>query len=97
GQEALSSVHHIDESRYVVWQLLGRIMSEVVRLPCLGAEVGHLPEQPLLDLDAAALIPRIEFSGLATEILQDRAGLEDRDRPALGTVVIDDGRHAVVG
>ena len=95
--DAVDSVHLVAEARDGVWQLLGRIMSEVVCLPCLGTEVGHLPEQPLLDLDAAALVPRIEFSGLAAEILQDRAGLEDRDRPAVGTVVIDDGRHTVVG
>src|SRR5215471_6434925 len=95
--DAVDSVHLVAEALDGIWQLLGRIISEVVRLPRLGAEIGHLPEQPLVDFDAAALVPRIEFSGLAAEILQNRAGLEDRDRPAVGAVVIDDRRHAVVG
>ena len=69
----------------------------MVALARLRAEIGHLPEQPLIDLDAGALAGRIEFAGLAAEILQDRAGLEDRDRPAAGPARIDDRRHAVVG
>ncbi len=65
--------------------------------PAFGPRLAICQIQPLLDLDAAALVPRIESAGLAAEILQDRAGLEDRDRPAARTVVIDDRRHAVVG
>src|ERR1043166_1732793 len=61
-----------------------------------GTEIGHLPEQPLIDLDAPALVARIELAGLAPEILQDRARLEDRDRTSAGTVAIDDRGHAVV-
>ena len=74
-----------------------RVVAEVVRLAAVGAEVGHLPEQPLLHLDAGALVGGIELAGLAAEILQDRARLEDRDRLAAGPVGIDDGGHAVVG
>src|SRR5262249_11375171 len=84
GHDAVDSGHLAAEALDGVWQLLGRIVSEVVRLPCLGAEIGHLPEQPLVDLDAAALVTWIEFSSLAAEVLQDRAGLKDRDRPAVG-------------
>ena len=74
-----------------------RVVAEVVRLAAVGAEVGHLPEQPLLDLDAGALIGGIELAGLAAEILHDGARLEDRDRLAAGAIGIDDGGHAVVG
>jgi len=72
-------------------------VSKVVGLAGFGAEIGHLPEQPLVDFDAATLVLRIELPGLAAEILQDGAGLEDRDRLAVRAPVIDDRRHAVVG
>src|SRR5262245_509121 len=94
---AVDPVHFIAEARNGVGQLLERIVAEVVGLPCLGTEIGHLPEQPMVDLDARAFVLRIEFAGLAAEILQDRTRLEDRDPLAAGTVVIDDGRHAIVG
>src|SRR5262249_13906545 len=57
----------------------------------------HLPEQPLIDLDAPALVTWIELPGLAPEILQDRPRLEDRDRPATRSCGIDDRRHPVIG
>src|SRR6267142_5443733 len=62
-----------------------------------GPEIGHLPEQPLIDRDPAAFVGRIELAGLAPEILQDRTGLEDGDATAARAVRIDDRRHAVVG
>ncbi|KAI1691990.1 hypothetical protein DdX_21503 [Ditylenchus destructor] len=68
----------------------------MMRLAGHRAEAAHLPEQPLLDVDAPALVGRIEFSVLAAEILQDRAGFEDRDRLAVRPLGIDDRRHAVV-
>src|SRR5581483_9268334 len=79
-----------------IWQRLARIVLEVVELAGHRAEPAHLPEQPLVDLDAAALIGRIELAGLAAEILQDGAGLEDRNRSSARSVRIDDRRHAVV-
>ena len=69
----------------------------MVRLPGLGTEIGDLPEQPLVDLDPAAFVLGVEFAGLAAEILQNGAGLEDRDRSAAGTIRIDDRRDAIVG
>src|SRR3974390_536851 len=68
----------------------------MVELPGHRTQSTHLPEEPLVDLDAAALVLRIEFAGLAAEILQDRTGLEDRDRPIARTVRVDDRRHAIV-
>src|SRR5438046_9840896 len=61
-----------------------------------GTKSRHLPEEPLLNLHALALCVRIELSGLAAEILKDRAGFEDRDRAATGTIGIDDRRNAIV-
>src|ERR1700720_746754 len=71
--------------------LLRRVTAEVDRLPRHRAEPAHLPEQPLVDRDAGALVARIELSGLAAEILQDGAGLEHRDGPPAGAVRIDNG------
>src|SRR5262249_32328754 len=69
---------------------LARVIAEMARLPGLRPEICHLPEQPLLNLNPVALVSRIEFAGLAAKILQNGARLEDRDRPAAWTVVIDD-------
>ena len=74
-----------------------RVAAEVVGLAGLRAEVGHLPEQPLVDLRRGrARSRRIELAGLAAEVLQDRAGLEHRDRPPARPVGIDDRGDAVV-
>src|SRR5260370_31892822 len=80
--DAVKPAHLVAEAFDGVSQFFRRIMPEVIVLACLGAEIGHLPEQPLGDFDATALVLGIEFSGLAAEILQDGAGLEDRDRLA---------------
>ena len=93
---AVDAVHLVAEALDGVVDLLGRITAEVVRLAGLRPEVRHLPEQPFVDRDAAPFVGGIEFSGLAAEVLQDRAGLEHRDRPAARTVTIDDRRHAIV-
>src|SRR6266849_3753328 len=96
--DAVNAVHLVGETIDGILLIFRRgIMTEVHRLPRLGPQIGHLPIEPLLDLDAAALVPWIESAGLAAEILQDRAGLEDRDRPVARTVVVDDRRHPVVG
>ena len=65
-----------------VWDLLRRILTKMMRLPGHRTEAAHLPEKPLVDLDAGALVRRIELPELAAEILKDGAGLEDRDRLA---------------
>ena len=75
---------------------LRRVTAEVIGLAGHRAEPADLPEQPLLDGDARALLARIKFAGLAAEILQDGAGLEDRDRPPARAGGIDDRRDAVV-
>ncbi|MGZ2405055.1 hypothetical protein ACVIKO_002315 [Rhizobium ruizarguesonis] len=50
------------------------------------------------DLVFAAQILRPEFAGLLGEVEEDRAGFEDAQRTAaIGRLVIDDGRHAVIG
>jgi hypothetical protein len=95
--DAVNAMHLVHEAVDGVGELVRRIVAEMVRLAGLGPEIGHLPKQPLLDFDPAALILGIELAGLAAEILQNRPRLEDRDRPAAGSIMIDDRRHAIVG
>ena len=97
-------VHHpekpmrlITVALHRIRELLGRIVAEMIVLAEHGTEPAHLPHQPLLDLDAATLILGIELSGLATEVKQNGARLEYRDRSTVRTFGIDDRRHAVVG
>ena len=53
-------------------------------LPRHRPESAHLPEQPFGDGDPLAKRIPAETAALAREILQDRAGLENRDRRAVG-------------
>jgi hypothetical protein len=74
----------------------GGVFQEVMRLTGHRAKTAHLPHQPLVHGDALALGRAVEGAGLAGEVLQDRAGFEDRDRRPVGAFGIDDGRHPVV-
>src|ERR1043165_664295 len=80
-----------------VINLLDRIIHEVIGLARHGAEASHLPEQPFLHLDALTLIGGIELPGFAAQVLKDRAGSKDRNRPSARAIGIDDGWNAVVG
>src|SRR5690242_5997222 len=71
-------------------------MLEVVELAGHRSQPAHLPEQPLIDFAPRTLVRRIKLSGLATEILQDRAELEDRNRAPTRSLRINDRRHAIV-
>src|SRR5262245_32646377 len=93
---SIDALHLVGEALDRVGQLLDRVVAKMVRLPGLRTEIGHLPKQPLVDLDASALVLGIELAGLAAEILQNSARLEDRDRLAGRPFVIDDGGDAVV-
>jgi len=59
-----------------VRDLLGRIRAEVVRLPEHRTDAGHLQHQPLQDLVLAVHVRRQEAAGLAGQVEQDRARLE---------------------
>ena len=67
-----------------------------MRLSGHGAQATDLPKKPFLDLDACALVRRIELPELATEILEDGAGIKHRDRFAAGAIGIDNCRHTIV-
>src|SRR5262245_21202782 len=73
-----------------------RVALEVIELTRHRTEAAHLPEQPLVNLGARALVGRIKLSGLAAEILQVRARLEDLNRFAARPIWINDRRHPVV-
>jgi hypothetical protein len=60
-------------------------------------EVADLPVEPFFYRHAGALFLRIKSAGLAPEVLQNRARLEHRDRLAVRSSRVDDGRDAVVG
>src|SRR5205823_5964352 len=67
----------------------GRVVAEMVGLPGHRTKPAHLPEQPLVDFNALALVRRIELAGLTSEVLQDRTRLEHRDWPAARSLRID--------
>ena len=67
-------------------------------LAALGALVGHLPDQPLVDVVPGPQVLRIELPGLLGDVHHDGARLEDHDRLAAAfRLVVDHHRHAMVG
>ncbi len=73
------------------------VFVEVVILPCHGAKPTHLPHWPLIDGQLVAIGCAIECPCLARQILQDGAAFKEGERRAVGAVMIDNSRHAVVG
>ena len=63
---------------------------EVADLAEHRSDDGHLEEHPLDGLVAARRIGRHQLAGLVGEIEQDRAGFEQAERLAAGSVRIDD-------
>src|SRR6185295_8897353 len=78
-----------------VLDLLRRVLEEVVRLAGHRPEATHLPVDPLQNAVFPGRVARQEFPRLVREVLQDRAGLEERQFSAV-PVTIHDGRHLVV-
>ena len=76
--------------------LARRILPEMMGLTRHRPEPAHPPEQPFIDRDTVARALRVELARLVAEILRDRAGLEDRDRFAAGSLGVDDRGHPVV-
>ena len=76
---------------------IGMTRAKVMGLAGHRPEPAHLPERPLQRVVAAVEIGGQKLAGLLGEILQHRAGLEDRDRLAAALwLVIDHRRNAVV-
>src|SRR4029079_5380927 len=81
-----------------VWYALGGVLNEMMVLTSHRAETGHLPEQPLHDLEAAPHVGRQEAAGFLGEVLKDGARLEHADRcAAIGRLSIDNRWNAIVG
>src|SRR5438445_2273850 len=81
---------------YRVFDLLGRVLQEMVRLPEHRADVPHLEHDPLHHLPAIAQVPRQELAGLRGEIEQHRARLGERERFSARACLIDHRRDLVV-
>src|SRR5580765_1384742 len=82
--DTVKAVHLVDVAVDRIGQCFHGVILEVVDLARHRPDATHLPEQPLIDLDARAFVGGIKLSGLAPEILQDRTGLENGDWPPAG-------------
>src|SRR5450432_429292 len=94
-QDAIETVHLVGVARNRVFNRLGRVAAEMMRLARHRAKAAHLPKQPFVHFHPAPFVLGIELAGLASEILRDGAGLENRDRLSSRAVRIDDRGHAV--
>jgi hypothetical protein len=66
-------------------------------LAAFGPLVGHLPQNPLIDLVATAHILGVELPHLFGDVHHDGPGLEDADRLAPAQwLMVHHGWHAVV-
>src|ERR1044071_8210886 len=80
-----------------VFDLLGRVLQEVVRLPQHRPDVPHLEHHPLHHLPPLAHVRGQKLAGLGGEVEQHRAGLGERERLAAGTALVDHRGNLVVG
>src|SRR5947208_4511283 len=79
-----------------VFDLLGRVLQEMVRLPEHRADVPHLEHGPLHHLPAVAQVARQELAGLGGEVEQHRARLGERERFSPWAFLVDHRRDLVV-
>mmetsp|Transcript_5361 Transcript_5361/g.20336 ORF Transcript_5361/g.20336 Transcript_5361/m.20336 type:complete len:301 (-) Transcript_5361:269-1171(-) len=79
-----------------IGQLLLGIDPEVMGLAQHGPDAAHLEHQPLQHFVLAAGVGRQQPPGLAGEVEQDGAALEQRDGRAIGALGVGDGRDLVV-
>ena len=98
-------LHHVQQAlrlgdvtleRPLVGKLLAGEFVEKADLPEHRPDPAHLEVQPLDGLLSPRRIGWQKLAGLLGEILQDRAGLEQRQRLAAGPVRIEDGRDLAV-
>src|SRR6266403_195531 len=80
-----------------VFDLLGRVLQEMVRLPEHRADVPHLEHGPLHHLPAIAQVARQEPAGLRGEVEQHRARLGERERFSARACLVDHRRDLVIG
>src|SRR2546425_2609540 len=79
-----------------VFDLLGRVLQEMVRLPEHRADVSHLEHGPLHHLPAIAQVARQELAGLGGEVEEHRARLGERERFPARAFLVDHRRDLVV-
>src|SRR3989475_2732866 len=79
-----------------VFDLLGRVLQEMVRLPEHRADVPHLEHGPLHHLPAVAQVARQELAGLRGEVEQHRARLGEREGFSARAFLVDHRRDLVV-
>ena len=101
-KHAIKPRHLVAIAVFGIGQVLGRIhrrgvFEKVMRLARHRANATHLPHQPLIHGNSVALYGAIELSGLAGEVLQDRARFKQAYRRAIQPLGIGDRGHAVVG
>src|SRR6266480_235076 len=80
-----------------VFDLLGRVLQEMVRLPEHRADMPHLEHGPLHHLPAIAQVARQEPAGLGGEVEEHRARLGERERFSARAFLVDHRRDLVVG
>ncbi|MFK4603627.1 hypothetical protein ABIF57_003079 [Bradyrhizobium diazoefficiens] len=94
--EQTPGLAHVAFERPLVLEILAGEFVEETDLAEHRPDPAHLEMHPLDGLVAARGILRQQLAGLLREILQNRPGLEQRQRPAAGTVGIEDRRDLAV-
>ena len=79
-----------------IFDFFGRVDPETVRLTEHWPDTAHLEHQPFQYGIFLSVRARQQFAGFRRQIQQDRTRLEQRDRPAVRTVRVGDGRNLVV-
>lgn len=99
-EDAVQAARFVLVPRDAVFDLLGRVAEEVVRLPLHGADAGVQEEEPVVDFVALARAGRVadfvtDAVVLLDEVLHDGARFEEADRLTVGKGVGEGGDAAV--
>src|SRR5690606_8840503 len=92
-----SRLGDVPVSRPLVLEVLAAELVEEAHLSEHRADSAHLEHQPLQRPEARGLVRRKEASGLAGEVDQDRARLEELERLAARSLRIQYRRDLAVG
>ena len=96
-QNTIQTIGLIGIALHAISNFLFGINIEVMRLPKHRAEAAHLPHEPFCHFNLATHVLRHKVPCFLCQILQNSTRFKDTDRRAIWPVMVNNGRHPVIG